>query len=319
MSRKKLLITGSTGFIFSNFIRRTLHQKNDYKIVSIDKVLNPKGLHNVYINKSHTFYMGDIADFHFINRVFELEKPDIVLNGAAESFVDASIENASPFIHSNVLGTQVLIDASVKHKVEKFVQVSTDEVYGHLTDESAPGWDETAPLNPRNPYSSSKAAGELLLKAAHQTHGLEYNILRSCNNYGPRQLSRNLIPKIIKNILEEKPVPIYGQGKQLREWIYVDDNCSAIQTILNNGTKNEIYNISSGAEFSNIEVFHEICNILERGHSLLQFVDERPGHDFRYSLNSNKLKTLGWKPCVKFKDGLKLCINWYLQNKWYLD
>src|SRR3972149_10143360 len=185
--RQTILISGSGGFIFSNFIRKAIYDKMNYNFVSIDKIKKSNALNNVYTNKSHKFYIGDIADEHFVNVVFEVEKPDIVLNAAAESFVDSSIENANPFIHSNVLGTQVLIDACLRWGVKRFVQVSTDEVFGHLTDENAPAWREDAHMAPRNPYSASKGAAELLVRAAHETPGLTYNITRSCNTYGPRQ------------------------------------------------------------------------------------------------------------------------------------
>lgn len=315
---KKVLVTGSCGFIFSNFIRKGLYNNSDLTFVSIDKVLNSNTLHNVYVNKSHMFYIGDVADEHFINTIFTKEKPDIVIHGAAESFVDHSIENAIPFIHSNVLGTQVIVNNCIKHNVERLIYISTDEVYGQLNNETETAWTEQSPLAPRNPYSASKAAGELIVQAAHITHGLNYNITRCCNNFGPRQSTRNLIPKIIKHILEEKEVPIYGEGKQVREWIYVDDNCSAILTILSKAPPNEIYNISTGYEFSNLEIFQKICNEMERGYNLISFCKDRPGHDFRYALDSSKLKFLGWKPKIKFSDGLAKTIEWYLNNKWFI-
>lgn len=313
----KVLITGSCGFIFSNFIRRAIYNKSEYTFVSIDKVLYPKTF-NPYNNKSHTFYIGDVADAHFINTIFSIEKPDIVIHGAAESFVDHSIEDASPFIHSNVMGTQIIIDACLKHNVDRLIYISTDEVYGQLNDETSTSWTEQSILAPRNPYSASKAAGELMVQAAHITHGLKYNITRCCNNYGPRQSIRNLIPKIIKNILEDKEVPIYGEGKQVREWIHVDDNCSALLTILTEAPPNEIYNISSGHEFSNLEVFQKVCNIMEYGHDLISFCKDRPGHDFRYSSNSSKLRALGWKPQIKFSEGISKTIQWYINNKWFI-
>lgn len=318
MSRKKLLVTGSCGFIFSNFVRRAIHNKIDYDLVSVDKVLTPHSRDNIYVNRTHSFYVGDVADSHFINTIFDIEKPDIVIHGAAESFVDASIKDAAPFIHSNVLGTQVIVDACIRHKVDRLLYVSTDEVYGHLQNENETAWSETSTLSPRNPYSASKAAGEMIVQAAHHTHGLKYNITRSCNNYGPRQSARNLIPVVIKNILEGKPVPIYGQGKQMREWIYVDDHISALLTILDKAPANEIYNISSSYEFSNLEIFNEICNALGKGFDLLEFVKDRPGHDFRYACDSSKLRDLGWKPQFKFKEGLRLCTNWYEKNQWFL-
>lgn len=316
---KKVLVTGTGGFILSNFIRYAIYEKSPYTFISIDKVRKSSVLDNIYFNKNHKFYIGDVSDDHFVNVIFEAERPDIVINGAAESFVDASINNARPFITSNILGTQVLIDASLKWGVEKFMQISTDEVFGHLESENAPSWTENSPLNPRNPYSASKAAAELLVQAAHQTHGLNYVITRSCNNYGPRQDPEKFIPKIIKHILENKKVPVYGAGMQIRDWMYVDDNCSAILKILSDGKNNEIYNISAGQELPNIEVFQRICNEMGGGYDQLEFTTERPGHDFRYSIDSSKLRDLGWTPKYKFNDGIKLTINWFNSNKWFLN
>lgn len=318
MQRQKLLITGTGGFIFSNFVRRALYAKAPYNIVSIDKVQKSQAINNVYTNKNHKFYIGDITDPHFVNVIFEIENPDVVIHGAAESHVDKSIESVSPFINSNVLGTQIIIDACLKWDVKKLVYISTDEVYGQLENENEPSWTESAPVNPRNPYAASKAAGELLIRAAHETHGLIYNITRSCNNYGPRQTADKFIPKIIKSILNEEKMPIYGQGMQVRDWMHVLDNCDAILKILSDGKPNEIYNISANQEFSNVEVFQKICNVFGRGYNLLDFCDDRKGHDFRYSIDSNKLKKLEWKPFYKFKDGICTVINWYINNQWFL-
>lgn len=318
MSKKTILVTGSAGFIGSNFVRKAIFNKTNYNIVSVDVCKGLNSIHNVYANKGHKFHIGDITDKHFIDTIFKIERPDICLNFAAESFVDSAISDACPFINSNVLGTQILIDASLKYNLERFIQVSTDEVYGHLTDDTSPGWVEDAFPNPRNPYSASKYASELLIKAAHQTHGLNYNITRSCNNFGPRQQARNFIPKVIKSVLNNTKMPIFGQGKQIREWVHVEDNCNAILTILEKGELNQVYNISSGFEFSNLEVFHEICNVFEKGYDLIEFVKDRPGHDFRYSCNSSKLRSLGWEPKVKFKQGLNQTCHWYQNNQWFI-
>lgn len=318
MSKTKLLITGSGGFIFSNFIRYVLKNYSTYSIASIDRCDSPKVLNTLYSNKGHNFHIGDVADSHFVDRIFELEKPDFVIHGAAQSFVDYAIRDAKDFVHSNVLGTQVIIDNCLKHNVKKLVYISTDEVYGQLKNDSEPAWNEESPLGPRNPYSASKAAGELLVKAAGDTHGLVYNITRSCNNYGEKQPNRNLIPAIITNILHNKEVPIYGTGMQIRDWIYVQDNCLAILKVLENGADNQTYNITAKQEFTNIEVFHEICNVLGRGHNLLKFVDDRPGHDFRYAITNDKIKEIGWKPSFKFRDGLAKTIKWYENNLWFV-
>lgn len=317
MSKKKILVTGTGGFIFSNFIRRAFHNKENFNFVSLDKIRKSHTLHNIYINKSHQFYPVDVSDPHFVNVVFETERPDIVIHGAAESFVDSSIDNAAPFITSNVMGTQVIIDACVKWGVEKLVYISTDEVYGHLTDESAPAWTEDSPLNPRNPYAASKASGELLVKAAHETHGLTYNITRSCNNYGPWQDPEKFLPKMIMKIVSGEKVPVYGQGLQIRDWMHVFDNCEAIMKVVKEGKDNETYNIAANQELPNIEVFQRVCNTLGKGHDLIEFVKDRPGHDFRYSIDATKLKNLGWEPEFKFNDGIIQTAQWYLNNQWF--
>lgn len=316
-NKRKILITGTGGFIFSNFVRKAIKDGEPYEFVSIDAVKQTSVMNNVYSNKNHQFYIGDITDKHFINVIFELERPDIVINGAASTHVDNSLKNPYEFIDSNITGTQVIIDACIKWNVDKLIQISTDEVYGHLENEDLPSWREDAPLNPRNPYACSKAAAEMLVKAAHNAHGLKYNITRSCNNYGPRQTADKFIPKVIKHILEDKKVPVYGQGKQIRDWVHVQDNCSAIMQIVNQGKDNEIYNIAAGQEFSNIEVFHEICNVLGKGHNLLEFVTDRLAHDFRYSVDASKIKELGWAPSFKFKQGIRHTCEWFSNNQWW--
>jgi dTDP-glucose 4,6-dehydratase len=315
---KKVLITGTCGFIFSNFIRRAIYEKQPYSFVSIDRVNG--NANALYSHKNHVFHLADLCDQHIIDKIFQFERPDIVIHGAAESFVDYSLENPNAFINSNVLGTQVVINACVKHKVEKLIYISTDEVYGQLTSESDAPWKEDAPLNPRNPYSASKAAGELLVKAAFESHGLIYNITRSSNNYGPRQTAEKLIPKAIKCILHEQKIPIYGQGLQIRDWTHVFDNCAAVMTVLNNGQPNQTYNISANQELPNIEVIQKICNAMGKGHDLITHIaDPRgKGHDFRYSIDSSKIKELGWKPSYKFKEGIVDTVEWYKINQWML-
>jgi dTDP-glucose 4,6-dehydratase len=318
VSNPKLLITGSCGFIFGNYVRKLVYDKKPYEVVSLDRV-PANALNSLYWNKNHTFYPADVTDAHVMDVIFQLEQPDIVIHGAAETFVDTSLKDPNSFVNSNVLGTQIIINCCVKHKVKRLIYISTDEVYGQLDDEKSPAWTEDAPLNPRNPYSASKASGELLVKAAHATYGLIYNITRSSNNYGPRQLPEKLLPKAIKCIIEGKKIPIYGQGKQIRDWTYVADNCTAINAILENGAPNEIYNISSHQEFTNVEVIQAVCNAMGSGHDLISFIeDPRPGHDFRYSVNTDKLKDLGWKPSYKFKEGIVDTVQWYKDNQWFL-
>lgn len=324
MDRKKILITGSCGFIFGNLLRKLTYligkdpEKYPYTIVSVDMV-NTNAANSMYWNKNHTFHVADIRDQHIMDTIFQFEKPDIVIHGAAETFVDASLSNPNTFVTSNVLGTQVLINCSVKHEVKKFIYISTDEVYGQLTSETDLAWTEDALVNPRNPYSATKAAGELLVKAAAQSYGLIYNITRSSNNYGPRQTPEKLIPKAIKCVLNDEKIPIYGKGLQIRDWTHVFDNCSALLTILQKGKDNEIYNISASQEFPNIEVIQEVCNAMKGGHNLISFIeDPRQGHDFRYAIDTTKIKALGWKPGFKFKDGIVDTIEWYMENKWFL-
>jgi dTDP-glucose 4,6-dehydratase len=313
---KKVLVTGSCGFILSNFMRKVMREGMPYTFISVDKVLAPYNQYNVKLNGDHIFYMGDIADEVFMNNIFMIEKPDIIIHGAAESFVDDSIKSAGPFIHSNVVGTQVMVDMALKHGVEKFIYVSTDEVYGQLSEGDA-SWTEESPLHPRNPYSASKAAGELIVRAAGETHSLPYIITRCCNNYGPSQPPRNLVPKAISSVLEGKAMPIHGSGKQMREWIYVDDHCSALQTVMEKGVVNETYNIGSGVELANLDMVERIGAELGKKPEIT-LIKDRPGHDFRYSVDCSKLEALGWKPEYTFETGLAKCVAWYTENDWYL-
>ena len=310
---KKMLVTGSCGFIFSNFMRKMMSEKSSYIFASVDKVLASYNLNNVKPNMDHSFYMGDIADEKFMDNVFKLEKPDIIIHGAAESFVDDSIRSAAPFIHSNVVGTQVMVDLAVKHGVEKFVYISTDEVYGQLKPGDA-AWNEASITLPRNPYSASKLAGELIVRAAGETHGLIYNITRCSNNYGPRQPPRNLVPKIITCIMNGEDIPIHGSGEQLREWLYVTDHNSAVMKVVEHGINKEIYNIGSGFELSNLEMVDRINKYFNRP-AKIKHVTDRPGHDFRYSVDCSKIKQLGWKAEVDFELGLSLTTKWYIANQ----
>ena len=322
---KKVLVTGTCGFIFGNFIRKAIydqnqkrHQDRQYSFVSIDRV-TANAPNSMYWNKNHIFHPADIRDPHVMDVIFQFEKPDIVIHGAAETFVDTSLKDPNSFVTSNVLGTQVVINSCLKHKVEKLIYISTDEVYGQLTSESDAAWTEASPLNPRNPYSATKAAGELLVKAAHQTHGLIYNITRSSNCYGPRQLPEKLVPKAIKCILNGEKIPLYGQGQQIRDWTYVADNCTAIMTLMDKGAPNEVYNISANQEFTNVETINMICNAMTKGHDLISFIeDPRGGHDFRYSIDTSKIRQLGWEPSYKFREGIRDTVQWYLDNQWFL-
>ena len=314
MSKIKLLVTGSGGFIFSNFVRYILKNYSTYSVASIDRCDSTKVLNTIYSNKGHSFHIGDVADEHFINVIFEMEKPDYVIHGAAKSLTDCSTKESLDFVHSNVQGTQIITNACIKHGVKKLIYVSTNEVYGDSKNISR---DESHSLHPHDIYAATKAAGELIVQAAN-THGLIYNITRSCNNYGPRQSITNLIPIIVSNILNDKEVTIYTRGDQIRDWIHVQDNCSAILKVMESGKDNEIYNISAKQEFMNIELVHEICNILGRGHEFIKFLEDKSIYDLQYTINNDKLKELGWKPEFKFKDGLFHTVKWYQNNMWFL-
>lgn len=306
MNKINILCVGSSGFILSNFTRYILKNFSEYKISSIDNISNIKDINSIYANKSHQFYLADICDANVMDRIFEIEKPDIVIHGA--------IQNSSKIIETNILGTQILINAAIKYK-SKFIYLSTDKVYGFLN--SGKLWTEESIVNPQDLYSSTKASSELLIKAASLTRELKYNIIRSCNNYGPRQNRNYLIPAIVSNIIENKNITLFNKGENLHEWIHVQDTANAIKLIIESGLDNEIYNLSSGAEFSNLEVFNEICNVMGKGIELLKF--ENSKQKFKYSSDNSKLKNLGWKPEFKFKGnegGLAHSVNW-LNNNYY--
>ena len=314
--KKRLLVTGSCGFIFGNFLRQVVYEKYPYQLISLDKV-NTQSINSMYWNKNHIFYIADIRDSHIIDTIFQLEKPEIVIHGAAETISNHLTENANSIISSNVLGTQNIINACVKYKVKKLVYMSTDKVYGPLSLEDNLKL-ESDNFSPKTPFAATKVAGELLIKAAHESSELNYNIIRGTNNYGPRQSIQKLIPKIIKCALNKETIPIYGSGSQVRTWTHVQDTCNGIYNVLQHGRDNETYNMSSGQEFSNLEIAMHVCNALGKGHDLIRHVqDPLKPHDLRYGINSSKLKELGWKPIFKFKDGIAETVQWYLNNQWY--
>lgn len=323
MSRKKILVLGSAGMMGSLFIRHGCYDRihhDRYEFFSVDKLATSSMMNNIYQHKLHEFFIGDICDEHIMERIFEYVKPDIVVHFAAESSVDKSIGDPNLFVKSNVLGTQILVNLSIKHQVERFYYTSTDEVLGALKEDDAP-WTEDAPLNPRNPYSASKAAGEMIVRAAGNTYGLPFIISRSCNNFSERQTSDKLIPRTIKCLFKGKKIPIYGKGLQMREWIHTKDNNHAIFTLLQKGMLGETYHIGSGQELRNIDVVREVCIVLEKDpNEHIEFIeDPRPGHDFRYALNSGKLRALGWNPIYKtFQDGIRATIDWYSSNRYFL-
>lgn len=315
-----ILVTGGAGFIGSNFIHYMLEKHSDCKIVCIDKLTYAGNLRNLekLLGKSNfRFVKGDICDRELVDKVFEEESPDVVVNFAAESHVDRSIENPDVFLMTNVLGTQVLLDASRKYGVKRFHQVSTDEVYGDLPLERRDlKFTEESPLKPSSPYSASKTAADLLVLAYHRTYGLPVTISRCSNNYGPYQFPEKLIPLMIINALNDKPLPVYGDGKNVRDWIHVNDHCEALDVILQKGKEGEVYNIGGNNERANIEIVKMILKELGKPEELIRFVKDRPGHDRRYAICTAKMeKEFGWQPKVDFEQGLRETIKWYLENR----
>jgi dTDP-glucose 4,6-dehydratase len=309
---KRVLITGSAGFVYSNFIIHAI-QETDWELVSIDKLTYAGSLKNVPQNKRHKLYIGDICDKHLVDKVFDLERPDIVVHGAAESMVDRSIEDSSAFINTNVLGTQVMLDAALKYKVKLFLNTSTDEVYGSLDTGSAA---ESSPLKPRNPYSASKAAADLLGQSYFHTHGLRVITTRCSNNFGPRQHTEKFIPKAITNLIKDVQIPLYGKGLNQRDWLYTKDKFYALKLLIETGKAGEVYNIGTGQERTNIDILKLILAEFQKGEECIQYVKDRPGHDFRYSVDCSKLKALGWEPKYQFEEAIKHCVGWYKANPW---
>jgi len=305
----RLLVTGGAGFIGSNFVRLVL-QETDYEVTTLDALTYAGSLDNlegVLNHPNHEFVEGNICDRELVADL--VEDTDAVLNFAAESHVDRSIEGAGPFVETNVRGTQVLLDASLNAGVDRFLQVSTDEVYGEIVDGE---FEEGDSLNPRNPYAATKASADLLAKSYYTTHDLPVTITRSSNNYGPRQHEEKLIPKFITRAAEGESLPLYGDGTNVREWIFVKDNCRAMLTVLEEGTDGEIYNIGSGEELMNREVAQRIVDAVGASEDLIKFVDDRPGHDQRYALVTSKVESLGWKSTTGFEEGLEQTVEYYL-------
>ena len=307
----RVLVTGGAGFIGSNFVRYLLNE-TDCKVVNFDKLTYAGNLRNIKdlrSNKRHRFVIGDIKNGKLVES--HVRKADAVVNFAAESHVDRSIQTPRVFVETNVVGTQVLLEACQTLNV-RFQQISTDEVYGSRAEGS---FTETDLLNPSSPYSASKAAADLLVNAYYVTYGLEVTVTRSTNNYGPRQHPEKLIPRLITNALRGKTLPIFGSGKNVRDWIFVEDNCRAIHFVLEKGEKGQIYNIGGSNERENIEVAAQILRRLSLPESLIEHVPDRLGHDFRYSLNCEKIHRLGWTPQVLFEEGLEKTIDWYRSNE----
>ena len=321
---KTHLVTGGAGFIGCNFIKYMFAKYNGkIKIINLDKLTyagNLANLKDVEIKKNYTFIKGDICDLKLVDEIFKKYHPDYVVNFAAESHVDRSIEEPSIFIKTNILGTQVLLNAALKNKVKKFLQISTDEVYGSLGEEGY--FTEETPLNAHSPYSASKASADMIVKAYYDTYSLPVNITRCSNNYGPYQFPEKLIPLMINNCLHKKSLPVYGNGKNIRDWLYVEDHCQAIDLIISKAKPGKIYNIGGNSEMRNINIVKIIIATLREltkddalSEDLITFVEDRKGHDWRYAIDSSLLKKeLGWQPNMKFKDGIELTINWYLES-----
>lgn len=316
----KMLITGCAGFIGSNFIFYMLKTHPGYDLLCIDKLTyagNLETLTPAMENPKFKFIRADIADREAIYGIFETEKPDVVVNFAAESHVDRSIENPSVFLETNVMGTQVLLDACRKYGIQRYHQVSTDEVYGDLPlDRPDLFFTEQTPLHTSSPYSASKASADLLCNAYQRTYGMPITISRCSNNYGPYQFPEKLIPLMIANALADKPLPVYGEGLNVRDWLYVEDHCIAIDRILENGKVGEVYNIGGHNEMKNIDIVKIILRALDKPECLITHVTDRKGHDMRYAIDPTFIHNeLGWLPATKFQDGIQKTIRWYLDNK----
>ncbi len=308
----KYLVTGGAGFIGSNFIRVLLKKFDDIEVVNLDKLTyagNLENLKDIEADKRYTFVKGDICDVNVVEQV--ADGADIIVNFAAESHVDRSINDPSSFLRTDVFGTHNLLEAARKFD-SGFVQISTDEVYGSISEGS---FFETSALSPSSPYSASKAGAELLAVSYFKTYNLPVLITRSSNNFGPYQHPEKLIPLFITNAIENKDLPVYGDGRQVRDWLFVEDNCDAILSVIDKGKNGEIYNIGGGNEFANIEITNKILSLLKKPKSLIRFVKDRPGHDSRYSVDCSKISQLGWKPAHDFEMAMSKTIQWYAANR----
>lgn len=313
----RILVTGGCGFIGSNFIRYILKKYPDYEVVNLDALTysgNLDNLKDVSKDKKYHFRHGRIDDIDLVMDVFD--GVDYVVTFAAETHVDRSIHDAQPFILTNVLGTHILLEAARTASIKKFIHISTDEVYGTLGDSGK--FTEETPLMPNSPYAASKASGDLLVRAYHETYGLPVVVVRPSNNYGYYQFPEKFIPLMITNLLLNKPVPIYGKGENIRDWLFIEDSCAAIDSIMHNGRIGEVYNAGGDCEIKNIEVARKVLEIMGKGENYIKFVKDRPGHDYRYALDNSKIeRELKWRPSVKIDEGLKKTVQWYRDNEWW--
>jgi len=319
----QVLVTGGAGFIGSDFVRYALGEHQDWHLTNLDKLTyagNLKNLSSVETNPRYHFVKGDVCDADLVFGLFEKHKFDLVVHFAAESHVDRSIESSAVFLSTNILGTQVLLDAARKHPVKNFLQISTDEVYGSLGKTGA--FSEQTPLAPNSPYSASKASADLLVRAYHETYGLPAIITRCSNNYGPFQYPEKFIPLMITNLFEDKKIPLYGDGANVRDWIYVRDHSCAVDCVLQKGKPGDVYNIGGQCEMANIDLTKQVLDIFERDESYIQYVKDRPGHDRRYAMDITKInKELGWQPQHRdFAENLRSTIAWYKDNEpWWRE
>ncbi|MFL8710629.1 dTDP-glucose 4,6-dehydratase [Clostridioides sp. GD02377] len=319
---KKILITGGAGFIGSNFVHYVLNKYVDYFIVNLDLLTyagNLETLREIQDNPNYRFVKGDISDREQVYKLFEEERFDMVINFAAESHVDRSVRNPELFIQTNIMGTQVLLDASVKYGVKRYHQISTDEVYGDLPiDRKDLFFTEKSTVNPSSPYAASKTSADLLVNSYYRTYGLPITISRCSNNYGPYHFPEKLIPLMILNALEDKKLPVYGNGANVRDWLHVYDHCTAIDLIIHKGNIGEIYNIGGHNERSNIEVVKIILNLLGKSEDLISYVNDRPGHDLRYAIDPSKIENeLGWKAKYDFDLGIRETVKWYVEHEYW--
>ena len=325
MAKKTIIVTGGAGFIGGNFIYHMLSKYPEYRIICVDSLTyagNLSTLKDAMDNPNFQFEKIDICDEKAIDELFAKEKPDIVVNFAAESHVDRSIENPDIFLRTNILGVRVLMDACRKHNVARYHQVSTDEVYGDLPlDRPDLFFTEITPLHASSPYSASKASADLLVLAYHRTFNLPATVSRCSNNYGPYHFPEKLIPLMIINALHDKELPVYGDGKNVRDWLYVEDHCKAIDLIIHEGKVGEVYNVGGHNEMANIDIVKLILQKLDKPESLIKFVEDRKGHDRRYAIDPTKIKNeLGWEPETMFKDGIVKTIDWYLEHQdWWKE
>lgn len=314
----RILVTGGCGFIGSNFIRHMLAHHDDYEIINLDALTyagNPYNLTDISDNSRYFFIEGRIENFELVSEV--IKTVDWVVNFAAESHVDRSIKDATLFLQTNILGLQTILDAAKKSDIERFLHISTDEVYGSLETDHGK-FTEESPLAPNSPYAASKASGDLFIRSYNNTFDLSVIIARPSNNFGPFQYPEKFLPLMITNLIDDKPIPVYGHGQNVRDWIHVEETVRAIDTILHKGKSAEIYNISCNNELRNIELVEMVLSIMGKPSSLVQFVTDRPGHDYRYSLDNTKiLENLGWNPSTSFDESLKKTIAWYHQNEWW--